>query len=260
MSYILRYLRMRRLLFTACILFHGNSGEMWLLKCFTELGCVTRSGKRVMNGVFCARFKATSNWQRSAFSRVLFNVVFIFLLLNTTTWRLSQRWTVNAFTYRQWRNESSSSQQCRSRIQVSPTSSKQFNLLSGVYTFWIELEVACNHLLTREYARSFQSVFVDSRCTVVKSLFAVCEHFVVNTQWQWHRNKVCKACSARGPFAVEGEGADEPCVGKRAPFWNHCTPARSNLAMPLHGDSFVLDSGRKKHSMKKLRTVRMHIH
>ena len=31
---------------------------------------------------------------------------------------------------------------------------------------------------------------------------------------QWHGNRVCKACSARGPIAVEG-GADEPCVGKK---------------------------------------------
>jgi len=42
---------------------------------------------------------------------------------------------------------------------------------------------------------------------------------------QWRSNRMCKACSARGPSLW---GPDEPRVGKMAPFWNPCRRARTN--------------------------------
>jgi len=64
--------------------------------------------------------------------------------------------------------------------------------------------------------------------------------------------RVCKACSARGPIAVGGREADEPCVGKRGPFE---ILACSNLATPLHKRYVTqvnLEIGNIKMNRKKL--------
>jgi len=62
---------------------------------------------------------------------------------------------------------------------------------------------------------------------------------------QWHNNRACKACSARGPNAVGGPKFARRCflkvfLGKRGPFWNTCTRAHCNLVTPLLSPSSIV--------------------